>query len=107
MTRRETTLKNGLGTVYRAERGFWIHALMLAHDYGWRPETLRTSYLAPDFFVSAEDARNMHRALERLFMQALLDPSQVFPVPVDMAELHRFKEFIAGGEFMAAAPDEG
>ncbi len=94
-----TRLRNQQGSEYQAERGFWARALLLAHDYGWRPELLRMSYLAPNTVVSAEDARNMRVALDRLFELALREPSRVFPIPVEIRELDRLRQFVAAGEF--------
>ncbi len=102
MANGKTRLRNEQGSEYQAERGFWARALVLAHDYGWRPELLRMSYLAPNTVISAEDARNMRSALDRLFERALRDPSSVFPIPVDIGELDRLRQFIARGEIGVA-----
>jgi hypothetical protein len=93
--------KNERGREFSADRNFWVETLHLAHQFGWKPETLRMHYLAPNMHVSATDARGMQRALERLYEAALIDPRRVFPVRVDLVELHQLKEFIAGGEFEA------
>jgi len=87
------------GKEHNADRHFWVGTLLLAHKYGWKPEMPRTSYLAPKVHVSAGDAQGISQALERLFATALVDPDRVFPVPLDMGELHQFKEFIAGDGF--------
>ena len=102
MANGKTRLRNEQGSEYQAERGFWARALVLAHDYGWRPELLRMSYLAPNTVISAEDAQNMRSALDRLFERALRDPSSVFPIPVDIGELDRLRQFIARGEIGVA-----
>ena len=92
-------LKKECGKEYMADRNFWVGMLLLAQKYGWKPEMLRMSYLAPNVHVSANDAQGIHQALDRLFHKALVTPEQVFPVPLDMGELHLLKEFIAGEEF--------
>lgn len=97
-----TRLVNERGGEYSTERGIWARALVLAHQYGWRPELLRMSYLAPNTLVSYEDAQNMRRALDRLFELALRDPGRVFPIPVDISELDRLRQFVAHGEFELA-----
>jgi hypothetical protein len=94
-----TRLRNEQGSEYSTGRGVWARALVIAHQYGWRPELLRMSYLAPATVVSAEDARNMRRAFDRLFELALSDPARVFPIPVDIGELDRLRQFVGGGEF--------
>jgi len=102
MAGEKTRFRNGQGREYSADRGFWARALLLAHEYGWRPELLRMSYLVPDTVISAEDAHNMRRAFDRLFELALRDPARVFPIPVDIGELDRLRDFVAGGEFGVA-----
>ena len=97
-----TRLRNEQGSEYQADRGFWARALVLAHDYGWRPELLRMSYLAPNTVISTEDARNLRSALDRLFERALRDPGSVFPIPIDIGELDRLRQFIARGEIGVA-----
>ena len=91
--------RKSCGGEYSADPGFWINALQLAHRYGWQPAMQRMHYLASDVMVSVEDAQGMSEAFEQLFERALDEPEKVFPVPVDMSELFRLKEFIADSEF--------
>lgn len=75
----------------------WAEALLLATRFGWNPPGSTIDYLSSGFSVSADEACELAGAFERVFAQALRDPSSVYPVAVDMGRLYLLKEFLLGG----------
>jgi hypothetical protein len=87
----------GAGGRYEVPPKQWAEMLLFLEDRGWRPEQLRTWYLAPGLQVSNRDSNNLAETGRRVLQAALTDPASVYPVPFDMAKFHEFVEFCQAG----------
>lgn len=77
----------------------WANLVVLAEDYGWKPELKRVAYLAPDTQVSAIDAQRFVHALQDLIDAALADPFSVYPIRARMDLVVEAEEFCSEGAF--------
>lgn len=91
-------LKRGADT-FRISALMWAEVLALALRFEWNPHGPSTAYLATDFHVSADNAKALSNAFDRIFETALENPMQFYPVRVDMGELYLLKEFLEKGSF--------
>lgn len=94
-----TIVFEGAGGRYEVPPGEWSEMLLLLEDRGWRPERLRTWYLATGLKVSCRDSRNLAEVGRRVLKIALKDPASVLPVSFDMAKFYEFVEFCEAGQF--------
>ena len=99
MTKQRALVFEGLGRRYEVAPEEWAEILLLLEDWGWQPEQLRTSYLAPSVQVSDSDSRNLASIGQRILDAALKDPGTVYPVSFDMATFYKFVEFCEAGGF--------
>jgi hypothetical protein len=84
---------------YEIHAEAWAKILLLAETWGWKPMNLRMSYLASGQDVSETDAHNLAAAGQRILDAALVNPSLVYPVNVDMGKLYEVVEFCKAGSF--------
>ena len=89
----------GVGGRYEVPPEEWSEMLLLLEDRGWRPEQLRTWYLATGLKVSDRDSRNLAEVGRRVLNTVLKDPASVYPVSFDMAKFYEFVEFCEAGQF--------
>lgn len=94
-----TIVFEGAGGRYEVPPEEWSEMLLLLEDRGWRPERLRTWYLATGLEVSDRDSRSLAEVGRRVLETALKDPASVYPVSFDMMKFHEFVEFCGAGEF--------
>ena len=94
-----TIVFEGAGGRYEVPPEEWSEMLLLLEDRGWRPERLRTWYLATGLKVSDRDSRNLAEVGRRVLNTVLKDPASVYPVSFDMAKFHEFVEFCEAGQF--------
>ena len=94
-----TIVFEGAGGQYEVRPEEWSEMLLLLEDRGWRPEQLRTSYLAGGLKVSDQDSRNLAEVGRRVLKTVLKDPASVYPVSFDMAKFYGFVEFCEAGQF--------
>ncbi len=87
----------GLDRRFEAHAEEWAEILLFLEDWGWKPEQLRTWYLAPEAQVSNSDSHNLAAAAQRVLDSALKDPIAVYLVPLNMAKLYEFVEFCKAG----------
>ena len=76
----------------------WANLIVLAEDWGWKPEQRRLSYLASGTCISASDALNMSSSLETVLKAALDDPRSVYPLRARMEFVSQVAEFFREGE---------
>ena len=95
-----TIVFEGAGGRYEVPPEQWAQMLLLLEDRGWRPEQLRTSYLATELQISDPDSRNLAETGRRVLEVALTDPASVYPVPFDMAKFYELVEFCEAGGFL-------
>jgi len=94
-----TIVFEGAGGQYEVPTEEWSEMLLLLEDRGWRPEQLRTWYLATGLKVSDQDSRNLAEVGRRVLKTVLKDPSSFYPVLFDTAKFHEFVEFCEAGQF--------
>jgi hypothetical protein len=94
-----TIVFEGAGGRYEVSPKEWSEMLLLLEDRGWRPERLRTWYLATGLKVSDRHSRNLAEVGRRVLETALKDPASVYPVSFDMAKFHEFVDFCEAGQF--------
>lgn len=94
-----TIVFEGAGGRYEVPPKQWADMLLFLEDRGWRPEQLRSCYLATGLQVSDRGAGNLAEIGRRVLEAALTDPASVYPVSFDMAKFHEFVEFCEAGAF--------
>ena len=94
-----TIVFEGAGGRYEVPPEEWSEMLLLLENRGWRPELLRTWYLATGLKVSDRDSRNLSEVGRRVLETTLKDPASVYPVSFDMAKFHEFLDFCEAGQF--------
>ena|SRR5262249_7156965 len=94
-----TIVFEGAGGRYEVPPEKWSEMLLLLEDRGWRPEQLRTWYLATSLKVSDQDSRNLAEVGRRVRKTVLKDPASVYPVRFDMAIFPEFVQFSEAGQF--------
>ena len=81
----------------------WANLIVVAEDWGWKPEQRRMWYLAPGTNVSAPDAAGFASALKKLLEAALTEPLSVYPIRVSMEFVYQAEEFCRRGSFRICA----
>lgn len=99
MTEQGPLVFEDLDRRFEVAPGEWAEMLLFLEHWGWQPEQLRASYLAPGVQVSHSDSHNLAAIAQRALDAALKDPTAVYPVPFNMRKLHELVEFCRAGGF--------
>jgi hypothetical protein len=93
----------GAAERYEIHAEEWAEIILLAGDWGWKPEKLKTFYLATNVEVSQADAFSLAETGQKILDSALADPLSVYPIRVNMAKLYEVTEFCRLGGFQILA----
>jgi hypothetical protein len=97
-TQRESATLQGHGGSLEMDLEDFCNALLTLEDLGWQPEQSRLNYLAVGAVVSEQDAANLARAADSVFM-AISNNSNAVTRPISFQKLLEFGAFCLKGGF--------
>jgi hypothetical protein len=101
MARRRNRLLERGSEQLSIDASVWAEILLLASRWAWKPTSPSYFLLAPNYEVTAEDARSLANAIERIWAAASEDPFNInLTPPVDLGLLLTVGAFCLRGSFV-------